>query len=37
MKTLLKICGIDFLPRSADLALLLLRLWAGLTLLLLRD
>lgn len=33
MKTVLKIFRIDFLPRSTDAALLLLRLWAGLSLL----
>lgn len=35
MKTFLKLLRLDFLPRSADGALLVLRLWAGLTMLLL--
>jgi putative oxidoreductase len=35
MKTLLRILRLDFIPASADLGLLVLRLWLGLSLLLL--
>ncbi len=35
MKQLAKILRLDFLPRSTDLGLLVLRLWLGLTMLLL--
>ena len=35
MKNLLKLFRLDFLPRSTDLALLVLRLWLGLSLVLL--
>jgi putative oxidoreductase len=34
MKNILKLIQLDFVPRSADLALLVLRVWLGLTLLL---
>jgi len=35
MKTLLKFLRLEFLPASADLALIILRVWLGLTILLL--
>jgi putative oxidoreductase len=34
MKTFLRLIQLDFLPRSGDFALLLLRVWLGLTMLL---